>query len=556
MSLRVAVLFLCLSIPSHGVWNASFAQEDEGPGIAGPFESLIEAPVSMNVDLRDLPVQPPLRRREGPIEVPLRMPLFPEPVPVAPLEETTPFLPLNSIDPFKAALPDFSTADPNFDGISLFDQGAFFVPPDANGDVGPEHYVQVVNSSIAVFDKQGNTLAGPLPISALFAPLGGSCVIGFPIDPIVNYDPLADRWLVLGFPFASPICIAVSQTGDPVTGGWFLYEFHVTAFPDYPKLGVWPDAYYLSTQAGSVDVYALDRSSMLNGDPVQAIHFSVDAPFLLPADLDGRPPKGFQRAAGENRPGPSAPFARHLDGDLWGGVDRLEVFEFHANFDDPASSTFELVASLPTEPFSAVLCGDSGFGNCAEQPNGVRLETLPIWLMWRLQYRNFGGHETLVANHTIAVDSFLGEGAGIRWYELRRRHGKPWSIFQQGTFASQDPAASSFLHRWMGSIAMDKRGNIALGFSGASSTVFPSVRYVGRLAKDPLGLMPQGGPPDGDVVMIAGENSSLGTRWGDYSSMSVDPSDGCTFWYTQEYIGVDLDLWRTRIGAFRFPSCH
>jgi hypothetical protein len=237
-----------------------------------------------------------------------------------------------------------------------------------------------------------------------------------------------------------------------------------------------------------------------------------------------------------------------------GGVDRLEVFEFSVNFVDPAASTLNLIASLPTQPFSTFLCGDPGFGNCAEQPNGVRLETLPLWLMWRVQYRNFGIYETLVANHTIDVDEVSDEHAGIRWYELRRYLGKKWEIFQQGTFAPQDPAATSFLHRWMGSIAMDKFGNMALGFSASSSTAFPSVRYVGRLAIDPLGQMPRGGPPDGDFTMVVGEGSQFATRWGDYSSMSIDPADGCTFWYTQEYIGAD-GLWNTRIGAFKLPPC-
>ncbi len=283
---------------------------------------------------------------------------------------------------------------------------------------------------------------------------------------------------------------------------------------------------------------------MLLGNPAAFVNFFVAPPslLLLPADLDGPPPSA----------GTSAPFVRHVDGDLWGGVDRLEVFEFSVNFQNPAASTFNFVVELPTDPFSAVLCGSIFFGNCAEQPSGSLLETLPAWLMWRLQYRNFGTHETLVANHTIDVDD--QDHAGIRWYELRRSDNRSWKIFQQGTFAPQDPAATSFLHRWMGSIAMDQEGNIALGFSASSSTVVPSVRYVGRRVADPLGSLPQGDSPDGDVVMVNGEGSQSASRWGDYSSMSIDPVDECTFWYTQEYVGVD-SRWRSRIGAFRFPSC-
>ncbi len=349
----------------------------------------------------------------------------------------------------------------------------------------------------------------------------------------------------MGFPVRSPLCIAVSRTGDPVASGWFLYAFDLgVSVPDYPKLGVWPDAYYLGLNSFP-NVCALDRANMLSGNPATFVCFGVvGGPFPFPADLDGSPPP-------IDTP---APFVRQLDGDRWGGVDRLEIFEFAVDFEDPLSSTFDFVTGLPTDPFSTVLCGDAGFGNCAEQPDGPLLETLPFFLMWWLQYRNFGTHETLVANHTIDVDPVLDEQAGIRWYELRRSDGGIWTIFQQGDFAPQDPAATAFLHRWMGSIAMDKEGNIALGFSASSRDVFPSVRYVGRRVTDPLGSLPQGDSPDGDFVMVNGEGSQFATRWGDYSSMNIDPVDGCTFWYTQQYVGADA-RWKTRIGAFRFPSC-
>ena len=265
MSLRIALLFFSLLISIGDLRSAAFAQEtSEGPSIEGPVEGLIGPAVEMNSDLRDLLIEGRRQRELEPIEVPLHRVPFPELAPATHGDVETQLAPSNSVGAFKTKKSALSKPNPNFDGISLFDPGAFFVPHDTNGDVGPNHYVQTVNSSIAVFDKHGNTLAGPLPLSALFAPLGGSCVVGFPIDPIVNYDPLADRWLVLGFPFDSPICIAVSQTGDPVAGGWFLYAFDVVDLPDYPKLGVWPDAYYLSTQAGTVQVYALDRSRMLN----------------------------------------------------------------------------------------------------------------------------------------------------------------------------------------------------------------------------------------------------------------------------------------------------
>ncbi len=514
-------------------------------------------PVEMNIDMSELPTEVPLQQPL--VEVPLQEIPGDEPDSRVPfLEYKNERLSFSKKRVGRRTPRAFSKPDPNFDGIERFDAGANFFPPDTNGDVGPDHYIQTVNSSIAIFDKEGSTLAGPMSINTLFAPLGGLCATGSVIDPIVNYDPLADRWVVMGFPFSNPLCIAVSRTSDPVAGGWFLYAFDLgVSVPDYPKLGVWPDAYYLGLNAGPENVFALDRKNMLSGDPAAFVGFRVGGgPFPFPADLDGSPPQA----------GTPAPFVRHLDGDIWGGVDRLEVFEFTVDFEDPSSSVLNLVAALPTDPFNARLCGSSFFGYCAEQPNGVRLETLPYFVMWRLQYRNFRSYEALVANHTINVDGL--DHAGIRWYELRRRKAgrhracgrrcseRPWRIFQQGDFAPQDPAATSFLHRWMGSIAMDKQGNIALGFSASSSDVFPSVRYVGRRVFDPLGFMPRGGEPDGDFTMVAGTGSQQITppRWGDYSSMSVDPVDGCTFWYTQEYIG-DNNQWKTRIGAFKFPSC-
>jgi len=530
-------------------WSLCYAQETGGaPKIDGPYGSDPVAPVEMGIDLSQVPIEVPLQVESG--EVPLQEPKFPDEPPSATAERPSALqtvVPQAVLDAVTEIPPEFSMPNPNFDGIKLGDAGAIFVPPDTNGDVGPNHYVQTVNSSIAIFDKEGTTLVGPIQINTLFAPLGGPCATGAVIDPIVNYDPLADRWVVMGFPFTSPLCIAVSRTDDPVAGGWFLYAFDLgVSIPDYPKLGVWPDAYYLGLNAFSNNVCALDRTNMLSGNPATFVCFGIGGgPFPFPADLDGPPPSI----------GAPAPFVRQLDGEIWGGVDRLEVFEFRVDFRNPASSVFNFVVGLPTDPFSADLCGSAFFGNCAEQPGGALLETLPFFLMWRLQYRNFGTHETLVANHTIDVDPMLDEQAGIRWYELRRSDGGTWTIFQEGDFAPQDPVASAFLHRWMGSIAMDKEGNISLGFSASSRDVFPSVRYVGRRVTDPLGSLPQGDPPDGDLVMVPGEGSQFASRWGDYSAMSIDPVDGCTFWYTQEYVGAN-GAWRTRIGAFGFPSCQ
>jgi hypothetical protein len=432
-----------------------------------------------------------------------------------------------------------STFSPvSFDGIPA----TGWVPPDTVGDIGPNHYVQAVNISLAIYDRTGNLLVGPSPINALWAGFGGPCESNNNGDPIVRYDPLADRWLVSQFALGINFqCIAISRTPDPVAGGWFLYAFPTPGFPDYPKIGVWPDGYYMGTQrgfpGGGLDVYAFDRIRMLSGLPAGAVQFIVPAPslFLQPSDLDGpAPPTGTPNF-----------FVRQVDGNQFGGSDRLEMFAFSVNWGSPAASTFTSLPSLPVAPFDAILCGSNFFGTCVPQPGtATRLETLPAWLMWRLQYRNFGTHETLVTNHTVNTG---GDHAGIRWYEVRRTGGGPWSVFQQGTHS---PDAS--LHRWMGSIAMDKDGGLALGYSVASGTVFPGIRYAGRLAGDPAGNLTVA-----ETTLLHGGGSQTGSiRWGNYSTMDVDPVDDCTFWYTTEYYSATSSAgWRTRVASFQLPSC-
>ncbi len=427
----------------------------------------------------------------------------------------------------------------SFDGIPA----TGWVPPDTVGDIGPDHYVQAVNISLAIYDRSGNLLVGPSPINALWAGFGGPCATNNNGDPIVRYDHLADRWLVSQFALGVNFqCIAISRTPDPVAGGWYLYAFPTPGFPDYPKIGVWPDGYYMGTQRGFVggglDVYAFDRIRMLNGLPAGAVQFFVPAPslFLQPSDLDGPAPAT----------GTPNFFVRHVDRDQFGGPsDRLEVFAFSVNWGSPAASTFLPLPSLPVTPFDATLCGDNFVGACAPQPGtSTRLETLPAWLMWRLQYRNFGTHETLVTNHTINTGA---NHAGIRWYELRRTGGGPWSVFQQGTH-SPDTA----LHRWMGSAAMNADGCLALGYSASSNTVFPGIRYAGRVAADPAGTLPVA-----ETTLLNGGGSQTGSfRWGNYSTMDVDPLDDRTFWYTTEYYSATSSAgWRTRVASFQLPGC-
>jgi uncharacterized repeat protein (TIGR01451 family) len=470
------------------------------------------------------------------------------------------------------------TPNPSFEGINANQTG--FVPPDTQGDVGPNHYIQVVNSSFQIWDKNGTSLVGPTTIQTLWAGASNAqaaCRDTNSGDPITVYDHLADRWLITKFtrPHFTPAgdpdwqCIAVSRGPDPVNDGWYLYQFAMIDESgadfshDYPKFGVWPDGYYMGSQegfyGGDLNLMVFDRANMLNGNPAgtQSLDGGNQTFFWLPADLDGPPPPA----------GTPNYFARQVDSDHYGvgGSDRIEIVEFHVDWQNPANTGFSASQSIAVLPFEETLCGggDPGlFQNCIPQPtSAILLEGLTVWPMYRLQYRNFGNRDTLVFNHTVNAD---GNGtAGVRWYELERATpgNGPWTLRQQGTYSPQNPGNAEPEHRWMGSVAMDRFGNMALGYSVSSVNLvangdavngYPSIRYTGREADAPLGLM-----PEVEVTMAQGTQSTASaTRWGDYSAMVVDPVDDCTFWYTQQYLTLGGDTWSTRIGAFSFADCN
>jgi hypothetical protein len=430
----------------------------------------------------------------------------------------------------------------NFDGVGngfTGPQGTFLVnsaPPDSNGDVGPTHYVQIVNTDFAVFNKStGAVIYGPVPINTLWSGFGGGCQTNNDGDPVVLYDPIADRWVISQFSVSTlPYlqCVAVSTSGDP-TGTYNRYSFTYNDFPDYPKMGVWPDAYYetFNLFAGNSFsgglVCAYDRTKMLSGLAATQQCFNVGTNFggLLPSDLDGTtmPPAG------------SPNYVLAIDANATG----LAFWQFHVDWTTPGNSTLTGPTSIVTAPFSEACNG----GTCIPQSGTTQqLDSLADRLMFRLAYRNFGDHESLVTNHSVIA----GSSVGVRWYEIRSPGTAP-TLYQQGTYAPD----SNF--RWMGSVAMDQTGNMALGFSLSSSSLHPAIHYTGRLAGDALGTMSQG---EGTLINGAGSQNGNLTRWGDYSMMAVDPSDDCTFWYTTEYIPSDGSFnWNTRIGSFKLPGC-
>jgi hypothetical protein len=454
-----------------------------------------------------------------------------------------------------------------FEGVGNLNNA---VPGDPNGDVGPNHYMQAVNKQLAVFNKStGAILWGPNPVNTLWSGFGGLCETTNQGDPVVLYDTLADRWLVSQFAFNTPSdpylqCVAVSTSPDP-TGSYYRYAFRmppVPGFPngkfnDYTKLGVWSNAYLMTmnqfsdpSPSGSwqgAGVWGLDRAQMLTGVPTATtVYFDLDNVntnfgSVLPADLDGSTPPPA---------GSAGYFAEVDDSSSIGPVDALRIWQLNVDWTNPLSATFGLSgqpnAVLPTANFSYLPCVNAGTLNCIPQPgvsSSQYLDAVGDRLMHRLVYRNFGDHEALVMNHTVNAGSGV---AGVRWYEVRDPGGSPF-IYQQGTFS---PDSTS---RWMASIAMDRVGDIAIGYSASSSSVYPSVRYAGRLVTDAPGLMAQG---EGTIMNGSGSQQTTLDRWGDYSALSVDPSDDCTFWYTNQYYTANsTSAWHTRIGAFKFPSC-
>jgi hypothetical protein len=429
-----------------------------------------------------------------------------------------------------------------FDGIS----GTGFVPPDPNLAVGATQIVQTVNTSFGVFTKSGS-LVLQSTIQSLWSNFGGSCQTGPNFsDPIVLYDKPAGRWLITQFAFDASLsfsnsveCIAVSTSSD-ATGSYNRYAFSISGLGDYPKFGVWPDAYYASYNLFTVPGYAepvlcaYNRSAMLTGGTANSVCFAAGNTTdftYLPSDLDGStaPPAG--------EPAFYLELPRHLAGSTPTSVN---LVKFHVDWTNTANSHLTGPTSISVAQYTEAC------NTCVPQlGTSQTLDSLGDRLMHRLAYRNFGDHEALVATHSVVA----GSSIGLRWYEIRSPNGTP-VVFQQGTYF---PDSS---YRWMGSIAMDKSGDIALGYSVSSASIFPSIRFTGRPPQKGLGLM------EAETTIIAGGGAQLpttcgniacGNRWGDYSSMAIDPTDDLTFAYTNEYYATSggASSWRTRIATFK-----
>ena len=423
----------------------------------------------------------------------------------------------------------------NFNGLG----GGF--PPDPSGAAGREVYVQAVNTSYRVWNKDGTPVSGQppsgFPLNNLWPGSGNDG------DPIVMYDKHADRWVITQFQTSNnKILFAISQTTDPLDA-YYTYEFSFNQFPDYPKYSIWSDGYYMTANMSSQNVSVFDRQKMLVGDAsagVIKMSFPSGVAYqfrsVLPADADGiLPPYGTPN------------YLFHIQDDSWSGVnqDHIKVFKFQTNWDNPTSSTVTIAQSIPTAPFNANFT--SSWNDIPQPGTSQRIDAIATVLNYRAQYMRWTGYNTVMLCHVVDVNNasnISGKRAGIRWYELRQYgDNADWQIHQQGTYA---PGTE---HRWLASIAMDMYGDIGMAYSISSTSMYPSLAFTGRYSWGAPGEMTQA-----EFIAVEGTGSQTGgNRYGDYAHMSLDPADQSVFWYTGEYLSTNGSR-RTRIFSFKLST--
>lgn len=525
--------------------SVCFAQLPAASG-GGQIRAEAFAPVHFDrsaLPLREIPDRPVLTPARGgrdfepgrPEPIGNQNPIFADPLAGRPVE------PVRTVPVPIAATIDGTPVDPN----------RRVAPPDTTGDLGPNHYVQWVNLRLSIYtvtrdaskNITGFSLVPGFPKNgnSIWAGFGGPCSTYNDGDPLVQYDQLADRWVLTQFAVSTTPytqCVAVSTTGDP-TGTYNRYAYSFgTDFNDFPKMGVWPDGYYITYNIfkngrtfGGNKVCVMERSKMLTGGSARQLCAQTSSSYhsLVPADMEGTTP-------------PNTGAANPL---LSITTSSLLYWKMAANWTNGTATLTGPVTVPGVAAFSRACSG----GTCIPQNGTTRtLDSLADRLNYRLSYRRFGGYEAMVINHAVAANS----GSGIRWYELRNASGQTVSsatpvVYQQGTFA---PTTSEY--RWMGSAALDKSGGIAIGYNVSSANIKPSVRYAVRGATDALGAL------GGETSIKVGPGSQTGTlsRWGDYSTMSVDPVDGCQMVFTTEYIPADGSFnWATTIQSFRLSTC-
>ena len=569
--------------------EASILKADEGPGVkvtapikkerrtpsgapAGAFQQSGSTPVetpafrvmshpredrlvrgrSFHGDLRTLPQIRPEKFERPEFEEPA---ITPVPYPGSPSAATqSAATAVTNAPALSAPAPSASNS---FEGLDFANWGAGH-PPDTNGDVGPQYYIQTINTSVGIYNKSDGTRVAAFTFNTLMSQgnFGNLCDTANFGDPVVVYDTFEDRWIITDFAFAlsggNPVapefqCFAVSKSGDPVVGGWNFYSIQVAGgFGDYPKFGIWPDGLYMSANifgfgAGgafqNVRVWALNKAQMYAGNPTVQV-LSFDAPSaeftLLPSNArlqTGTPPAGS--------PNYFSVVAQFLN--------VVSVYKLHADWNNISTSTF----SGPFQSLTATSWSQLLAANQTEQSPGNKLDTLYFRLMVQNQYTNIGGVESLWNSHTVGASGATSAQSAVRYYQVDVTGGTVASNATQAFTYSPDAT----VFRFMPSVALDRAGDMAIGYSATNATLNPAIRYAGRLAGDPVNSITQT-----EQSLIEGTGTQSGTcgatctRWGDYSAMTLDP-DGCTFWYTNMYYQTTGLAFNTRVGAFSFPSC-
>jgi hypothetical protein len=575
----VAVALLAMGAFSNALAQARGTRSNQSrtnqdaPGSQTPDVVRMVGPVRLNQDLRTLPYIPQEEETE---ERRLTRYQFPGTGALPSAPETSSPRVQSLIKGLFRSVPSMPAPLLTFEGGAAA-QFCACAPPDSDGDVGPNHYVEAINNAFAVYNKSGTMLAGPTTYNTLFAPLVGTpCQNQNHGDPFVLYDHNADRWVITDFAFpgglpgAGPFyeCIAVSQSADPVAGGWFLYALqhepaHPTWIGDYPKMALWNDpqpggAYHLTINLfdgptlafQGVRAFALDRGSMVAGGPANAIAFTV--PLAGVGD-------SYSFVAANFRTGDLPPAGRDemllaVDASIPGAtLTQVHARFFHVDFVTPANSTLGVGANhtpnaeITVNPFVQAWTATT-YRLVPQQGTADKLDTLGDKIMTPVVYQNRAGTESLWANQTTILN-FPNGPTAVSWYQFDVTGGTfPATPAQQQEWTN----GGDGLFRWMGSIAVDASGNTAIGYATSSSSMFPGIRYAGRLVSDPPSNLGQG-----EATMFTGTGSQTGTngRWGDYSMTTIDSSDNMTFWTVGEYYTTTSSFnWHTRVGKFQFPG--
>ena len=540
-----AIALLTASVSISAATDYQLTIDDSLVSETQAWSSQLTQPENRDIDLRTIPTTPQWQPGHAVKDMPRRR-FRPDYVkPGKPKNQV-----LSSIDTLMSTqaimsdevVEDARALEQTFDGSGFTGVN----PPDPTGDVGINYYIQSINgnsgSIFSVYNKtNGSLVAGPINMETLGS---GSCASGAG-DPIVLFDDMAQRWLLSEFSSSGNyLCVYISKTSDPVSGGWYAYSFQSPTFPDYPKYGVGVDAYYVGTNENSPTVYALNRNAMLAGNSANFVRLTASGlsgfgfQMFQPVDHDGT------TAMPNGTPGY---FLRHRDDEVHNSSsnnpsqDYVELWQFNADFVNTSNSSFTKLLDIPVAEFDSSLCGLTSFSCFPQAGSSSKLDPLREVVMFRAQYRNFGSYQTIVGNFVTDVNG--ADRGGIRWFELRKNGSGAWALHQEGTYSPDSK------NRWMGSIGMDKDGNIALAYSWGSSSDYAGLRYTGRLAGDANGTMNQP-----ETVLVNGTSGVSSNRWGDYSHLALDPVDGCTFWYTNEY-GKSGGQWGTHISSFKFNGC-